>query len=113
MTEIDCTGITGGQMTREVLRFDPSEIASFVLIDNNLVIGRLSGIVLPRGMHSRRGNRMHLRLRNMLGHNRNIELPDEKLLIIGAGDKFILFDEGYCIHCAQMLVVLHLFLACV
>ena len=44
---------------------------------------------------------------------RDIELPDEKFFIVGACYEFVLFDESYCVDCSKMLIVLHLFFACV
>ena len=97
-------------MPGEVLCPNPSEISAFVLIDNNLVVRRLAGKELAAGVNSSGGNRMHFRFGDVLGDNRNPELPNEKLLVVGAADELVLLDEGDAIHRPQMLAIVHLLL---
>jgi AAA15 family ATPase/GTPase len=48
----------------------------------------------------------------MFGNNRDIKFPNKQLLIIRAGNKFILLDKSNRINSTEMLVILHLFFTC-
>ena len=50
---------------------------------------------------------MHMRLGNILDHNRDVPVPGTDCLVIRSGDEtLVVVDEGDCVHRAQMLVIL-------
>lgn len=98
VAEVQSTGVSSTKVTSYFLGPYPSEIATFILVNYNLVIRRLSRKVLTIWVHGSGCNCMHLRLRNMLNNYRNSEFPNEQFFIIRTTHKFIILYEGYRIN---------------
>ena len=113
MTEVYTTSISCRMMPWEILGSYSSKISSFVFVYYDLIVRWLPCKELATGMHCRRCNCVHLRLRNMLSNNRNAKFPNKQFFIIWTANKLYVVQEGYGVNSAQMWLILHLFCACV
>ena len=111
VTEIDCTSITSTKMTGKSFCSNSSKVSTLILVDDDLVVRRLSCEKLSSGMHRCSSYCMHLWLRYVSCHDRNSVLPNKQFLIIWRTHELVLFNESKSIYWAQVLIVLHSFCA--
>jgi hypothetical protein len=100
VAKINWTSISSAWMWGKFFWSYSSKISSFVLINNNLIIWRLTCKVLSSRMQCCCCNSVHLWLWYMLCNNRNTEFPYKKLFVIRTSHKFILLNKSYCIDCS-------------
>lgn len=100
-------------MPRELLLAVHLEVA-LAVVDDDLVVHGLPREVLAVRVHGRVGDRLHVRLADVLGHDGDAELPQVDLLVVCRRDEAApALDEGDGVDRAEVLLVLLSDLACV
>jgi hypothetical protein len=93
IAEVQGARIACAVVAGELLGPESSEVAALVLIDNDLIVGGLTGKVLSRRMHGGGGDRVHLGFGNVPCDHWHAVLPDKQFLVVGGTDEFVLLDE--------------------
>ena len=94
-TKLEPTSVARAHMPSEALLSVELEIAVFNVVNDNTVVHGLPCEVLAIRVHGCVGDRMHVRLSDVLGNDRNAELPHEDLLVItGRHEALAVLDES-------------------
>jgi len=109
--ELQAASVPWIQVARELLLPVQLEVP-LAVVYHNFVIHALSGKIFPIRMHGGCRNGMHVGLTDVLGNNRDAELPHVDLLVVSCRDEpSSILNEGYRVDRAQvLLILLHNFL---